>query len=441
MGDFKHQAEPLTRAVNAARAQGSRLILAQALDQQCWLFTYLAQPQNAVAACREARDIYASAGDGYGESNSLINWANAISQTDAPESIRLFQQAQTISHRIGSKFEELGALMDLGIVYEAQGDLVTAEKMFRQALPICRLIDNKRSEASALGNIANVRQAQGDLPGAAQFYEQTLQLAREAADTGIAALAVDNLASVHAAQGHLPAAKREFEQSLAAQQKNGNQNASAYVMYHLGYLLTDQADFAGARRMYEQALTIRKSAGDQLTIAETQLGLAELALAEAHAPVDQEAAMRQLIGVFQKQNARDDEIQAWYILARTLLASNSRESAAEAIGHALSLVGKSQAPEIRWRTAIVAARVNAAGKDVARTASSSDPRKQLSDIIAESRQLGDRGIELEARLALAEIEMKDGEPVAGRTHLAAIEADAKAQGYNLVARKAALAHG
>ena len=95
MGDFKHQEQPLARAVESARAQGSRLILAEARDHQCWLFTYLAQPQNAVAACREARDIYAAAGDGNGEANSLADWANAIKQTDAPESIRLFQQAQT----------------------------------------------------------------------------------------------------------------------------------------------------------------------------------------------------------------------------------------------------------------------------------------------------------------------------------------------------------
>ena len=46
-----------------------------------------------------------------------------------------------------------------------------------------------------------------------------------------------------------------------------------------------------------------------------------------------------------------------------------------------------------------------------------------------------------ARLALAEIEMKAGQTAKGRAHLAAIEADAKATGYLLVARKAAIARG
>jgi hypothetical protein len=51
------------------------------------------------------------------------------------------------------------------------------------------------------------------------------------------------------------------------------------------------------------------------------------------------------------------------------------------------------------------------------------------------------GIELDARLALAEIEMKIGQTTAGRAQLAAIEADAKIKGYNLIARKAATARG
>jgi hypothetical protein len=49
--------------------------------------------------------------------------------------------------------------------------------------------------------------------------------------------------------------------------------------------------------------------------------------------------------------------------------------------------------------------------------------------------------QLDARSALAEIEMKSGQALEGHAHLAAIKADAKAKGYNLIARKAAIARG
>ncbi len=69
-------------------------------------------------------------------------------------------------------------------------------------------------------------------------------------------------------------------------------------MWGLGSLQLQEADFSGARKMYEQALAIRTSAGDKLTIAETQLGLADLSLEESHSPVEQEAAMRQVTRSF-----------------------------------------------------------------------------------------------------------------------------------------------
>jgi hypothetical protein len=109
--------------------------------------------------------------------------------------------------------------------------------------------------------------------------------------------------------------------------------------------------------------------------------------------------------------------------------------------HARSLAAKSQSPETHWRTAITAARIESASNNVAHSASESATRKELTAIIAKSRELGYEGVELEARLAFAEIETKSGQATAGRAHMAALEADAKAKGYLLIARKAALARG
>jgi len=115
------------------------------------------------------------------------------------------------------------------------------------------------------------------------------------------------------------------------------------------------------------------------------------------------------------------------------------EAASDAIARARSLAVKSQDPEVRWRTAIAAARLYVAAKDHTRTASPKAAQKELNAIVAKSLELGYRGVELHARLALAEIEMKEGQTAAGRAHLAAIESDANVQGYHLVARLPAFA--
>jgi hypothetical protein len=107
--------------------------------------------------------------------------------------------------------------------------------------------------------------------------------------------------------------------------------------------------------------------------------------------------------------------------------------------HARSLAAKSQNPAIRWQTAIGTARVETAEKEAGHSAAGIAARKELSTIITKSRELGYMGIELDARLVLAEIEMKSGQTTTGHSHLTAIEVDAKAKGYNLIARKAAVA--
>ena len=367
-------------------------------------------------------------------------WADVIAQTDAPESIRLYQQAQTIFRRDGSEAGVADVLNNLGNVYETLGDPATAERMLRETLPIYRLLDDKRGLTGAIGNIAGNRVDQGDLRGAIQLYEEALQ-GRDPADTGYAALAGANIAIVLQLQGDLVDAKQGFEKSLATWQKLDDQGDSAYAMWSLGGLLLQEADFSGARKRYEQALAIRTSASDELTIAETRLALADLSLEEGHSPVEQESAIRQVLDVFQKQKTRDDETKAWSILARALLAESKAAAAKEAMQHARSLAARSQNPAIRWQTAIVWARIGTAEKDAAHSAFGIAARKELTAIIAKSRELGYRGIELDARLALAEIEMKSGQTAAGRAHLTAIEGNAKAKGYNLVARKAASDRG
>jgi DNA-binding winged helix-turn-helix (wHTH) protein/TolB-like protein len=440
LGDSKHKEQPLARAVERAKAQGSRLVLAEAREMQCRYWRdFRSTTEKAVSACREARDIFAAAGDLESEAKCLRIWADVVFQTDVPESIRLFQQAQAVFSRNGSEADVANVLNNLGNVYELQGDPVTAEKMLSQAVAIFRRLDDKRNMTTAIGNLADDRLDRGDLRGAMQLYEEARQ-DRDPSDTGYTALVGDNIANVRQLQGELEDAKRGFERSLAIWQQNGYQDMSAYAMWGLGNLLLQEADFSGARKMYDQALAIRTTSGDELTIAETQLGLADLSLEEDHSPVGHEAEMRRALEVFQRRKARDDETLTWCILARTLTAEGKGEAARDAIQHASALAAKSQNPEIRWRTAITAARIQNS-KDPTHSAAGIAASKELVAIINKSREMGYQGIELDARLALAEMEMKTGQTTDGRAHLATVESDAKGKGYNLIARKAALARG
>ncbi len=69
-------------------------------------------------------------------------------------------------------------------------------------------------------------------------------------------------------------------------------------------------------------------------------------------------------------------------------------------------------------------------------APSRETAKNLQITLAESTKLGFVPYQFEARLALGEMEMRFGKTPAGRARLRALEKDATAKGFFLIARKA-----
>jgi len=63
----------------------------------------------------------------------------------------------------------------------------------------------------------------------------------------------------------------------------------------------------------------------------------------------------------------------------------------------------------------------------------------LQSVLTEADKLGFVPCYFEARLALGEVEMSAGDTSAGRARLKALEKDARAKGFLLIARKAATA--
>jgi hypothetical protein len=84
-------------------------------------------------------------------------------------------------------------------------------------------------------------------------------------------------------------------------------------------------------------------------------------------------------------------------------------------------------------TSITSARIKAT------TGSPEEAARSLEASLAEAINHGYVGLQYEARLAIAEIEMKSGNLTAGRARLEVLEKDAHASGFLLIARKATAA--
>jgi DNA-binding winged helix-turn-helix (wHTH) protein/tetratricopeptide (TPR) repeat protein len=436
--------EPLKRALEEARAQGSRLLAALVLRWQCRSSFILGHVSDAVAACREARDTYAAAGDRGGEAGVMRLWADALRRYDPPgpsrireappEVVELYRQALDIFHSIGNENGAANTMNSLGLLYAMQGDASGAEKMHREALALYRRTGNTATAGVVLDNLGDDRTLQGDLRGAMAGYEEALVLDRKVGDAGAVADVVYGEANVYLLRGDLTRARMGLEETIKEWQKEGAPFDSAYSYFSLAEVLLAEADFADARQGLEQSLAIRKRGEDKILLAETQMELAELSLQEGRTSSDVEAAARQAVETFKVEKARDDESLAWALLARTLFAQKKFEEAKKAASQAMLLSAKSRF-EFRAENAITGIRTQALDRSVSNPAVRSRALGQLTSVLSEAKRRGYLGVELEARLLICELEAKDA-PALASLHRKALEGEARSRGFELIARKA-----
>jgi ATP/maltotriose-dependent transcriptional regulator MalT len=174
---------------------------------------------------------------------------------------------------------------------------------------------------------------------------------------------------------------------------------------------------------------MRKEIGETGTAAESQVALAQVALEENRIG-DAETLASAALEQFAKEKLAENEIDARTVLAEVALRSHKLNEARNQIEMAGKLAAKSSFPGVRYGQAIVKARVDgASGQTV-------EAMKILEATIAEATNAGRLGDALEARLALGEVEMKNGKEAEGRARLEDLEKEARAKGFGRIMREA-----
>ena len=471
LGDFKLAQSLAARAAQNAKATGAKLLLARALYRESSAFQNLDQAQNAIATSNEAKAIYAAAGDRNGVASTLEVMAGvSADHGDLPSAISSYERELAIAREVGNKRAESSALNNLAIVLDQQGDLAGAKKMYEQALATFQEIGDQNNWAMTLLNIGGVLKDQGDLEGASKTYQQTLSKTRELDDRSGTALALSALGTVLDAQGDFPQARKMLDESLAIDREDGrttpsgdklvdlgdllqhqgdlagaaknyhdalelsrgsgDKSMAAYALFGLGNLAIAGADFAGAKKYFDEALALRNELGERGNVDVTRVALARLAVEQNEAQ-EAAASLREVREDLRKANWHEDEIEATCLLARALLAQGDVADAQRELEGVAVISAKNQNLAGRLDFAIVSGLVeSASGKPAA-------ARTTLNAVLAEAAKSGFLNYELEARLALAEIDLKRAHAAKPGAQMEKLEREAKAKGFELVAREAA----
>ena len=431
---YRQAVSAASSAVAKGKASGARLVVASALLVKGHALEWMGENDGAAIAYQEDERISKEAGDRLGAAYAFGDLALiAQRRGDLEGAKRDLESVLALDRETGNKEEEAKTLLDIGGVLGDQGDIEAAMGHTEQAMALFREVDDKGGVAISLSNTGILLGQQGRLLAARNKIEQARELYGQGGKKWGWANATRHEAEVLIEIGDLAAAKRLFEQARTVDEAIQDKYGISTALVGFGDILEIQGDLKGARQKYEQALALHRALGNTMEANEVLVNIGEVSIEEGH-PAEAEAPLREAIQGFQHGKNASDEALAYAVLAQSLLAEGRIAPAQQAIAKAAPLVTRSEERNLHLRFALTEAKL--------RGASGTPTDLEEARRILEQEEAGaarDFYVrwQLEARLELAQIEIRSGEIAAGRARLAELERDAKAKGFGLIARKAA----
>ena len=433
LGDFKQAQQMAAAGAEKARAKHSRLILAAARHQEGYALERLGDLDGALAGLSESKVLYAGAGDLGNSAHALYTSGVATyDKGDFEVSRRQVEDALLIFRKIGNVGREASALEMIGNIFYEEGKLTEAKSKYEEALRLDRELGSSDGIlCGEMGNIANVLDGLGDLAASEKMQRQVLQMFDKAGNKRGSASTEINLGNVLEEQGDLPGAEHEFQRSLQLSGEIGYKTGRGFDLFGLSDVFYLRDDLTKARENSEQGLALRRELGEGANTVESMVQLAQILLDQNQLQAAEKQA-NEAVRIMEKAHSPETLAIAYAVLARILLAEGKLPAAESAAQKATAIAAKASNRAAQFDAALTFGRAKAAAGNLA------EARRQITPVLTQAAKIGYTAFIFEARLALAEINMKSV-PAEARAQLAALEQDARAKGFLMVARKAAAA--
>ena len=209
-------------AARKSQDRGLRLGYAHARDEECTDLGWAGRPQEAMAACNQARELFLAAGDQGAAARVAQQIADLYQeQGQYTEALRWYQDGLKSLRRSGDQANIGNVLNNMALILEAQGDLVRAGKMYEEAAQIFRDTGEISNLTVAMDNIADIRVKNGDMQGALVVAKAALETARSNSAAGFVVDCLNALAALQEMAGNLKDAHQLADESLSLERKIG----------------------------------------------------------------------------------------------------------------------------------------------------------------------------------------------------------------------------
>ncbi|MEA2602133.1 MAG: hypothetical protein QOF89_3125 [Acidobacteriota bacterium] len=425
--DLAGAEEQYREALAIARQIGSRELVASQTLGLAFVAANLGDLERSRTLAEEAHTLYVELEDHLYETRSLFKVAEVLWDLgDASGARQRYDQVLSLARKSGNRVEEARALNGIGRILVSTGALPDALHHQEEAFRAARSSGDPFLAASYLGALGETLILQGDLPMARRRLAHALEVKRRVGDRLGASEVLGMLSDLAYQQGDLAAAQRYAAEQGAIGQQIRAVLVSAAALQRQGRLQIAAGELGAAHGRLSAALRLAEERQAARLAAEIRLDLARLALAEGQ-PGEAARLAGEVARGYADRGLPRAQARAEALLAEALLAGGQPGPANEAAGRARALAQASDNPDLQIFVATAGA---AAGPSVAAL----DP---LRWAVAESDRLGFVTAGLEARLALGTLQLRGGNPVAGRATLEQVRRLAETRGHKRLARQAA----
>jgi tetratricopeptide (TPR) repeat protein len=346
------------------------------------------------------------------------------------------EMARQLSHEIGDNDCEASALNVEGAILGRRGQYDQARKAQEEALSLPRKTGRRNGEMMTLNNLAGY-EADRDSKSGRAYYRQALAIAREMDAASGMAMILGNLATLDGNAGDVRVAHAELVEANELALRSGGTNQRINILYNLADMMRRERQLASARATANEAIALATKTKEGYYVSEAMETLAMLELDEGHA-AEAVAQLQKLAA-----DARARKLPALEVLVGTGLAQAERqrghlkEAEAELV-RARAAAAKTGRPQMSIMVDLEA------GRELAASSSSAERERGARLLAATATTAQSASFVLEgreARLALAEVELRQGQIARARAELAALAAEARTAGDERILRGAdALLH-
>jgi serine/threonine protein kinase/tetratricopeptide (TPR) repeat protein len=430
LGNHQDQLTAATTAAEKAQSLKANLLLARARIQQCWALINTSQADKAKPLCEEARSLNQQVGDRLGLARATNEVANAYWKAGDNTSAKpLFEQALSIAQSIGDKLDEAGAQMNLANIQFQSGEMQKATESYKRTISIAKEQGDKNTLAMAEHNLGLIYYRQGDAKRGSETLLRAISGAREIGDQDTEARTLNDLCGYSLQAGEVERADLSCQQSLRLREKMEDRVALARTLANWGDVKRARGDLAAAKQNYEKALAIMEDLGQKDDAALFRIGLATFALDETRAADAKKLAETAITELIAEKDT-DGEAGARSVLAQVLLSQGDRPNAIAQSQQAQQLAAKVGDKIVELEARITEIRASLPQSNPA------ESETKLKTIEQEAKKAGFVQVAYEARLALAEVQTRSGKTATGQLTRRALAQEAKAKGFGLIAREA-----